>query len=99
MTYLPTRRSWLYLAIVVDLYARRIVGAACSAKVDTALVVQALEHAWQARQPKPGLLFHSDQGSTRFHRASLPAAGWLAQDRPLVTQTGSESAILVSKIT
>lgn len=64
VTYLPTRRGWLYLAIVVDLYARRIVGAACSAKVDTALVMQALEQAWRARRPQPGLLFHSDQGST-----------------------------------
>lgn len=64
VTYLATRQGWLYLAIVVDLYARRIVGAAFSATADAALVVQALEQAWRDRQPGPGLLFHSDQGST-----------------------------------
>jgi putative transposase len=64
VTYLRTRRGWLYLAIVVDLYARRIVGAAFSATADTTLVVRALEQAWRERQPGPGLLFHSDQGST-----------------------------------
>lgn len=64
VTYLPTRQGWLYLAIVMDLYARRIVGAAFSTQADTALVTRALEQAWYGRRPEPGLLFHSDQGST-----------------------------------
>lgn len=64
VTYLRTRRGWLYLAIVVDLYARRIVGAAFSTTADAALAVRALELAWRERRPGPGLLFHSDQGST-----------------------------------
>lgn len=62
ITYLPTRKGWLYLAIVVDLYARRIVGWSFSATPDTALVLDALKQAVDTRNPKPGLLFHSDQG-------------------------------------
>lgn len=62
ITYLPTRQGWLYLAIVVDLYARRIVGWAFSATPDTTLALAALDHAMDARKPAPGLLFHSDQG-------------------------------------
>jgi putative transposase len=73
VTYLPTRQGWLYLAIVVDLYARRIVGAQFSATADAALVVRALEQAWRKRQPKPGLLFHSDQGSTYASAAFVAA--------------------------
>jgi transposase InsO family protein len=62
ITYLPTPQGWLYLAIVVDLYARRIVGRAFSTTPDTALVQRALEHAWNRRHAGPGLIFHSDQG-------------------------------------
>jgi putative transposase len=64
VTYLPTRQGWLYLAIVVDLYARKVVGAAFSNLPDAALIVRALDQAWHARRPGPGVLFHSDQGST-----------------------------------
>lgn len=73
VTYLRTRRGWLYLAIVVDLYARRIVGATFSTTADAALVVQALEQAWRTRQPGSGLLFHSDQGSTYTSAAFVTA--------------------------
>jgi len=73
VTYLATRQGWLYLAIVVDLYARRIVGAAFSATPHSALVVRALEQAWHARQPGAGLLFHSDQGSTYTSAAFVAA--------------------------
>ncbi len=62
ITYLRTARGWLYLAIVVDLYARRIVGWAFSAQADTELVIRALELAVSMRRPGVGLMFHSDQG-------------------------------------
>ena len=62
ITYLPTQKGWLYLAIVVDLYARRIVGWSFSATPDTALALDALKQAVDARKPASGLLFHSDQG-------------------------------------
>lgn len=62
ITYIPTQQGWLYLAIVVDLYARRVVGWAYSHEADAWLAVRALRSALNRRKPKPGLLFHSDQG-------------------------------------
>jgi putative transposase len=63
MTYLPTGEGWLYLATVMDLYSRRIVGWAMSARLDRVLVLEALTAALRDRQPAPGLLHHSDRGS------------------------------------
>jgi putative transposase len=64
VTYIPTPEGWLYLAAVLDLYSRKIVGWATSSRNDTALVVQAWTMACQHRQPPRRLLFHSDRGST-----------------------------------
>ncbi len=63
ITYLPTQEGWLYLAIVVDLFSRKVVGWAVAATMETALVETALEMAIGRRQPSPGLLHHSDRGS------------------------------------
>ncbi len=62
ITYLRVAGQWAYLAVVLDLYARRVVGWKVSAKPDTALVLQALCRAVETRRPESGLLFHSDQG-------------------------------------
>ena len=62
ITYIPTHEGWLYLAAVMDLCGRRIVGWATSRHIDTALVHEALHHAIRERQPGPGLLHHSDRG-------------------------------------
>lgn len=62
VTYVWTQDGWLYLAIVMDLFSRRVVGWACSASPDTNLVIRALQLALDARRPEPGLMFHSDQG-------------------------------------
>ena len=62
ITYLRVAGQWAYLAVVLDLYARRVVGWQVSAKPDTTLVLQALSRAVETRQPGRGLLFHSDQG-------------------------------------
>ncbi|WP_430543330.1 IS3 family transposase [Stenotrophomonas maltophilia] len=62
ITYIPTQQGWLYLAIVVDLFARRIVGWAHSHEADAWLAVRALRGALKQRCPNAGLLFHSDQG-------------------------------------
>jgi transposase InsO family protein len=64
VTYLPTAQGWLYLAAVLDLYSRKIVGWATSLRNDTTLVLQAWHMARQHRQPPRHLLFHSDRGST-----------------------------------
>jgi putative transposase len=63
ITYLPTEEGWLYLATVMDLYSRRIVGWAMQASLERSLTVGALEMAITQRQPGPGLLHHSDRGS------------------------------------
>jgi putative transposase len=70
ITYVRSKQGWSYLAIVMDLHLRRIVGWAFDIQADTELVVQALQHAYRSRQPGAGLMFHSDQGcqytSARF---------------------------------
>ena len=63
ITYVPTAEGWLYLAVVLDLYARRIVGWAMSESLQRQLVIEALQMALTTRQPAPGLLHHSDRGS------------------------------------
>jgi len=63
ITYIWTAEGWLYLASIMDLFSRRIVGWAISERMNRQLVMQALERAVQKRQPPPGLIHHSDQGS------------------------------------
>jgi transposase InsO family protein len=63
ITYIPTREGWLYLAVVLDLYSRKIVGWSMSHQVTADLVEDALRMALYERQPDPGLLHHSDRGS------------------------------------
>ena len=63
ITYLKTGEGWMYLAIVMDLYSRRIVGWAISNRMTTGLICQAMIMAYNLRQPPRGLVFHSDRGS------------------------------------
>ncbi|WP_090515970.1 IS3 family transposase [Pseudomonas marincola] len=63
ITYIWAQGKWHYLAVVMDLYARRIVGWALSGSPDADLVTRALEMAYEQRGRPQGLLFHSDQGS------------------------------------
>ena len=63
ITYLRTWEGWLYLVAVQDLYSRRIIGWAMADHMRTELVIDALQMALQRRQPAPGLIWHSDQGS------------------------------------
>jgi transposase InsO family protein len=62
ITYIETQEGWLYLAAILDLYSRKIVGWAMSERVDTALVLNALAMALLHRRPPAALLFHSDRG-------------------------------------
>ena len=63
MTYIRTRSGWLYLAAVMELYSRKIVGWAMAPSMPARLVCDALNMAIATRQPPAGLLVHSDQGS------------------------------------
>ena len=62
-TYIETEQGWLYLAVVLDLYSRRVIGWSMHETMDTELVKAALHMALQDRQPAAGVLHHSDQGS------------------------------------
>jgi putative transposase len=63
ITYVRTREGWLYLATVIDLYSRKIVGWAMSHRIDRHLVIAAMRMAITNRRPAKGLIFHSDRGS------------------------------------
>jgi len=62
ITYLETREGWLYLAAILDVFSRRIVGWACAPTLATPVVLAAWRSAAARRQPPPGLLHHSDRG-------------------------------------
>lgn len=62
ITFVPTRRGWLYVAVMLDLFSRRIVGWSMSERIDQHLVIDALKMAIDRRRLAPGLVHHSDQG-------------------------------------
>ena len=74
ITYVRTWQGWLYLAVVLDLYSRRVVGWAAADHMRTELVTEALKKAIRRRRPSPGLVHHSDRGS---QYASLEYQGLL----------------------
>lgn len=63
ITYIRTAQGWLYLAVVLDLHSRKVVGWAMAPTMLAGLVVSALDQALQQRRPAPGLVLHSDRGS------------------------------------
>ncbi|EFP73845.1 putative transposase [Shigella dysenteriae 1617] len=63
VTYIWTGKRWAYLAVVLDLFARKPVGWAMSFSPDSRLTMKALEMAWETRGKPGGVMFHSDQGS------------------------------------
>ena len=63
ITYVPTAQGWLYLAVVLDLFSRRVIGWSMADTMCTLLVKDALEMAISSRHPQAGLLHHSDRGS------------------------------------
>jgi transposase InsO family protein len=63
ITYVPTSEGWLYLAVVLDLFTRKIVGWAMRNHMRAELTIAALTMAIQRQKPPPGLIHHSDRGS------------------------------------
>ena len=81
ITYIQTEEGWLYLAAVLDLYSRKIVGWAMSERIDTALVLNALVMALRHRHPPANLLLHTDRGvqyASGDYRQALGQAGLIA---------------------
>lgn len=62
ITYIPTGQGWLYLCVILDLASRRIVGWSMRNTMHAEMVTSALAAAFHARNPAPGLIFHSDRG-------------------------------------
>jgi putative transposase len=78
VTPIHTQDGWLYLAVVIDLFSRQVVGWSMAAHRPTKLCVQALQIAFWRRKPPPGLLHHSDRSSqyaSREYRAHLAIMG------------------------
>ena len=78
LTYVATAQGWLYVAVILDLWSRRVIGWSAGASLATAAVLAALRMALKHRQPPRGLLHHSDRGvqyASAQHRAVLAAAG------------------------
>jgi putative transposase len=81
ITYIETKEGWLYLAAILDLYSRKIVGWAMSERIDTVLVLNALAMALLHRCPPAKLLFHTDRGvqyASAAFRQALGDAGLIA---------------------
>lgn len=81
VTYIGTDEGWLYLAVILDLFSRRVVGWSVSAINDRELALQALRNALHSRRPRPGVVHHSDRGSpyaSDDYTALLRAHGFVA---------------------
>jgi putative transposase len=81
ITYIQTAQGWLYLAAILDLFSRKIVGWASSDRIDTALVLAAWNTALCHREPPAGLVFHSDRGvqyASLQYRSALQVAQTVA---------------------
>lgn len=75
ITYVQTAEGWLYLAVLIDLFSRRVVGWAMSRFIDQKLTLSALDMALKQRQPKPGFIHHTDRGSQYAAHAYQDALG------------------------
>jgi transposase InsO family protein len=78
ITYIPTRAGWLFLAVIIDLHSRRVVGWAIQNFLDRRLSLSALKMAVKMRRPSAGLIHHSDRGvqyACDDYRSALTAAG------------------------
>ena len=81
ITYIPTTEGWLYLAAIMDLFSRKIVGWAMRDHMQVELASAALMMAIQQQRPQPGLIHHSDRGvqyASRDYRDALTGAGFTA---------------------
>lgn len=86
ITYISTLEGWLYLAVVLDLFSRRIVGWAMSARMTSDLVIDALHMALRKRQPPADLIHHSDRGS---QYTGAPYQKLLMDNQFLISMSGT----------
>jgi putative transposase len=86
ITYIPTWEGWLFLATVIDIASRRIVGWASADHLRTPLIADALANAVATRDPAPGVIFHSDKGCQ-------PGLNRSSQHRPVVQTVGARRVL------
>jgi transposase InsO family protein len=77
VTYIPTRSGWLYLAVLLDLYSRKVIGWSMAERNNRQLVLNALHMAIEIRTPAPGTVHHTDQGALY---GSDEYRGWIRQN-------------------
>src|SRR2546427_5707826 len=86
ITYVRLRQEFIYLAMILDVYSRRVVGWSLDRRLDSVLAQRALQQAIQSRQPQPGLIHHSDRGvqyACRDYVAMLEQSGMqVSMSRP-----------------
>jgi transposase InsO family protein len=83
ITYIRTWEGWLYLAVILDAYSRKVVGWAMADHLRTELATAALEMALTTRRPKPGLIHHTDRGvQTGFKESSQRCSQELRWQNP-----------------
>jgi putative transposase len=88
ITYIWTRQGWMYLAVILDLFSRKVVGWSLAERMTASLVCEALDAAMSQRKPGPGLVFHSDRGSqyaSRIFRRRL----WRYRMRQSMSRKGN----------
>ena len=88
ITYIWAQGRWIYLAVVLDLYKRRVIGWSVSEKVDADLAIAALDHAYQLRGKPQGVMFHSDQGS-QYGSKSFRQRLWRYQIKQSMSRRGN----------
>ena len=88
ITYIATDAGWVYLAAVMDLYSRKIVGWSLGCSLHASLVKEALQQAWTLRRPAAGLLHHSDRGS-QYASSAFRALLLDHQIIPSMSQSGN----------
>jgi len=88
ITYVFTAQGWLYLAAVMDLYSRKIVGWTTSSSLETPLVKEAMQQAWVDRRPAAGLLHHSDRG-VQYASSAYRALLHSCQMQPSMSAAGN----------
>ena len=79
ISYIWTREGWLYLAVILDLHSRRVIGWAVSNRMKRDLAIRALKMATALRSPPRGCIFHSDRGSQYCSRSPLGSNQWRLQ--------------------
>jgi transposase InsO family protein len=88
VTHIPTREGWLFLAVLIDLYSRQVVGWSMLKRNNTDLLLGALNMAMTKRRPAPGLIHHSDQGRTYAGKAYQQCLAD-AQVKPSMSRKGN----------